>query len=84
MVSQGFKNLGDEERGLILKKALQELNEDEALLINLYYWQECAMAEVADVTGLEENFIKVKIHRARSKLLKILSESMGIRKEDVL
>jgi RNA polymerase sigma-70 factor (ECF subfamily) len=72
------------DRAIFVKKALEMLNEEDSLLINLYYWQDNSMAEVATVTGLDENLVKVKIHRARQKLQKNLSESLGVKMEDLL
>ncbi len=77
-------NLSREERVRQVKKAVERLNEEDAILINLYYWQENSIADVAVITGLDENLVKVKIHRARHKLHKHLSEFLGLKIEDLL
>jgi RNA polymerase sigma-70 factor (ECF subfamily) len=63
---------------------MENLNEEENVLVSLYYFEENSVAEVSDITGFEQNYIKVKIHRARKKLYKGLSQVMGIKMEDVL
>lgn len=83
-VSGAFESLSQGERVNFVKKAIEILSEEEALLINLYYWQDNSMAEVAGVTGLDENIVKVKIHRARLKLHKSLAENLGIKIEDLI
>jgi RNA polymerase sigma factor (sigma-70 family) len=77
-------SLKQNERAEFIKKAMEMLNDEDSILINLYYWQDNSMAEVAAVTGLEENLVKVKIHRARQKLHKNLSDNLGIKIEDLL
>jgi RNA polymerase sigma-70 factor (ECF subfamily) len=83
-VTESMESLSQNERTEFVKKAMELLNEEDAILINLYYWQDNSMAEVAAVTGLEENLVKVKIHRARQKLNKNLSDCLGIKIEDLL
>ena len=83
-ISDGLESLNRLDRKKILKKAMEKLNEEENLLISLYYFEENSVAEVAGITGLEANYIKVKVHRARKKLYNSLSEVMGIKMEDVL
>lgn len=83
-VSNGLENLNRIDRKIVLKKAMEKLSEEENLLVSLYYFEENSIAEVSDITGLEVNYIKVKVHRARKKLYHSLSEIMGIKMEDVL
>jgi RNA polymerase sigma factor (sigma-70 family) len=82
--ADGLENLNRLDRRTILKKAIDNLNEEESLLISLYYYEENSMAEVAQITGMDENLIKVKVHRARKKLHNILLELMGVKQEDIL
>ena len=83
-VSDGFENLKRIDRKKILARAIDQLSEEESLLVSLYYFEENSVSEVSKITGLEENYIKVKIHRSRKKLYNRLSEIMGIKMEDVL
>ena len=83
-IAGALETLSRGERSVYVKKALDMLSEEEAILINLYYWQDHSMSEVSTVTGLDENLVKVKIHRARQKLQRNLSDCLGIKIEDIL
>jgi RNA polymerase sigma-70 factor (ECF subfamily) len=58
----------------ILEAAMNQLSQDDNLLLTMYYMEEMSMAEVAEITGFEENNVKVKIHRARKKLHQLLKK----------
>lgn len=83
-ISEGLENLNQVDRKKVLRNALDKLNEEEQLLISLYYFEENSIDEVSEITGLESNYIKVKVHRARKKLYHSISEVMGIKMEDLL
>ena len=83
-VTGALDSLSQSERSRFIKKAMEMLNEEDSILLNLYYWQDSSMAEVASVTGLNENQVKVKIHRARQKLNRNLCENLGIAIKDIL
>lgn len=82
--ADGLENLNRIDRRDVLRAALENLSEEENLLISLYYYEENAMSEVAEIVGLEENLVKVKIHRARKKLHSLLLDLLGIKQEDIL
>lgn len=82
--ADGLENLNRLDRRNILRNAMEKLSKEESLLISLYYYQENSMAEVAGIVGLDENLVKVKIHRARKKLHGLLLDLLGIKQEDVL
>jgi RNA polymerase sigma-70 factor (ECF subfamily) len=62
----------DEERGLMLEKAMQKLPEDERALITLYYLNDSSVGEIHTITGLAKSNIKVKLFRARKKLQELV------------
>jgi len=84
VVANGLENLNRLDRKKVLNSAMEKLTKEENLLISLYYYQENTMAEVAEVTGLVENLVKVKVHRARKKLHSMLTDLLGIKQEDIL
>lgn len=61
-----------EDRLKYLKFGLEKLEPDEQALLNLYYFDDFSMEEVAKITGLTVSNVKVKIHRSRKRLLKEL------------
>lgn len=51
-----------------LKKALSTLGDKERLLIDLYYYQEQSIRDIATICGISEVNAKVMLHRARKKI----------------
>ena len=60
------------ERKHYLRKALDELAQDESALLTLYYLEEQSVEEIVQITGLTESNVKTKLYRARKKLMLIL------------
>jgi RNA polymerase sigma-70 factor (ECF subfamily) len=58
----------DEEKKLLLERALMQLSEEERALISLFYLNESSIDEIHGITGLTKSNIKVKLFRARKKL----------------
>jgi RNA polymerase sigma-70 factor (ECF subfamily) len=59
----------------LLKWALGRLSPDEQLIITLLELEEYSVKEVADLTGWSEGNVKVRGHRARQALKRILEEN---------
>lgn len=51
-----------------LKKSLTSLNENERLIIELFYYQEQSIKEISSICNLSEANTKVILHRARKKM----------------
>ena len=52
----------------MVTKAIQLLSPDDAKLITLFYKAEQSLEEIANILGMETNTVKVKLHRARTRL----------------
>jgi len=59
-------NLSDLQKYLNL--ALDELNIEDRLILTLYYLNENTVEEIAEITELKKENLKMKIHRARQKM----------------
>jgi len=59
----------------VLHWAMAGLSADERLVITLLELEEKPVREVADLTGWSESNVKVRAHRARNALKKILEKS---------
>jgi RNA polymerase sigma-70 factor (ECF subfamily) len=59
----------DEDRGAILRGLVDELPERYRSALTLYYYEERAVGEVAQMLGVPEGTIKTNLHRARALLL---------------
>ena len=73
--------LGSEE---IVGKAVRKLNDEEILLVNLYYHYDHTTQEIAFITKLSVENVKVKLHRIRKKLLGHLSAILKNELNDLL
>ncbi len=58
-----------------LESAMKQLDNDDNLLLSLYYFQEKNIQEVAKITGLTESNVKIKLFRIRKKLRSLLQNS---------
>jgi len=50
-----------------INEAIENLKEDDAFLISMYYLKENSMDEISEITGLTLTNVKVKLHRARKR-----------------
>jgi RNA polymerase sigma-70 factor, ECF subfamily len=65
----------DEALLLRLEKAVERLSPEDKALITLYYTEEKSVNEVAAIAGLTPDHTKVKLHRARKKLVLLLNQN---------
>jgi RNA polymerase sigma-70 factor (ECF subfamily) len=64
------------ERAEIIDKCLLKLPEEERAVIWMFYYDELSLKEILDVTKYSETNLKVKLYRARKRLLTIVKESV--------
>ena len=60
--------LSVEERSAQLHKAMDHLDPDERAILNLYYFEDLPVEEIATIMGLSSSNVKVKLFRSRKKL----------------
>ena len=65
------------ERSKIMNDCLLKLPEEERSIIWMFYYDELSLKEIIEVTQFSEANIKVKLHRARKKLLAIVEENVA-------
>jgi RNA polymerase sigma factor (sigma-70 family) len=65
-----------EERAEIINNCLEQLPEDEKAILLFFYFKELSLKEIVEVTSMSETNIKVKLHRARKKLLSIVKNTV--------
>ena len=63
---------------ILLKGAIHRLSPDEQVIVTLYYYEGLALKEIADILGIRENNVKIKLHRIRTKLLQLLKSKNEI------
>ena len=64
----------EKERKLMINSVLNKMPGDESTLLTLYYLEENPIKEIAQITGLTDVNIKVKLHRARKRFYDILQK----------
>ena len=67
-ISRNITEFDENDRQLILEKALKQLPEDDNLLITLFYKNENSVEDISEITGLSESNVKVRLHRIRKRL----------------
>ena len=71
-IENGLEFMLSEERTNIIKKCIAQLPEDDAAIISLFYFEEQSVKEIAVITELTEDNIKIKLYRSRKKLFSLL------------
>ncbi|NVK51347.1 MAG: sigma-70 family RNA polymerase sigma factor [Flavobacteriaceae bacterium] len=64
------------ERAIIINQCLEQLPEDEKAILVFFYFKELSLKEIIEVTSMSEANVKVKLHRARKKLLSIVKNTV--------
>ncbi|MCA9217781.1 MAG: RNA polymerase sigma factor, partial [Planctomycetales bacterium] len=57
-----------------LEEVLKLLKPRDRLVLTLLYWDECTVAEAAELCGWTRTMVKVQAHRARNRLRTLLEE----------
>jgi RNA polymerase sigma-70 factor (ECF subfamily) len=68
----GLELLEREERAALVQKALSELNETDSIVLILFYFEELSIAEIAETLSFSQANIKVKLLRARQRILELI------------
>lgn len=77
--ADGMLEKTDKKKYLYL--ALARLNEADRTALTLFYLEEFSLEEIAEITGMQSNTAKVRIHRARQRLA---DELKSILKQEAL
>ncbi|CAM1340609.1 RNA polymerase sigma factor [Tenacibaculum amylolyticum] len=64
------------ERARVMGECLDKLPEDERSLLWMFYFEELSLKEIITVTDLSESNLKVKLHRARKRLLTVVQREV--------
>ena len=71
------QNLQRKERFTQIQHALAQLLPDDVTMITLFYLKEHSLEEIAEITAISSETIKVKLHRARKRLAEVLRTQLG-------
>lgn len=76
-IENAFTLLVEQDKKKIINACLGKLSTDDNFLLTLYYLKEQSLTEISAVLGLKSNHVKVKLHRARKKLLSVMNEHLS-------
>ncbi len=71
---ENYSTLSAGERKKYLEVAMDSLDADEKMFVVLYYYEERDLDEIAEIAGLSKTNTKVKLFRARKKMLMVLQK----------
>ena len=63
------------DKGALLRGCLDRLSDDHKTIVDLVYYQEMSISEVAKIVGIPENTVKTRMFYARKKLSEFLKEA---------
>lgn len=72
-----YKNTELQDSAKHIMEIMDELNEQQRMIIQLRDIEGYGNKEISEITGLNENVVKVNLSRARKKIREILSERMN-------
>lgn len=78
LIDNVLVSIEQEERSKLIHQALSQLNEDEQMIVTLYYFEEMSLREISEIVMISMDNIKVKLFRSRKKLFDILKHKMGL------
>jgi len=61
----------------LLDSALARLDPEDASILSFYHLSELSVEEIVTITGLGASNVKVRLHRARKKLLDVIQATHG-------
>jgi RNA polymerase sigma factor (sigma-70 family) len=61
----------------LLDSALARLDPEDASILSFYHLEELSVEEIVTITGLGASNVKVRLHRARKKLLDVIQATHG-------
>ena len=70
-------DINEMERKEIVAEVMQKMPAGDALLLTLYYLEENSVKEIANITGLNEPNVKVKLFRARKLFKEMVVSDYG-------
>ncbi len=83
-MEEAYGKLTQEERIKYINEGLNKLKMEDALVLTLYYLQENTIAEIAEITSISADNVKMQLHRARKKMYQSISEILKLETKSLL
>ena len=65
----------EKSRSIVLRKCLSQLSPIQREIVDLVYYHEKSVAEVAQIVGIPAGTVKTRMFRARSRIAELLAEA---------
>ena len=65
--------LGDRDRGTVIRRCLKALSPEHAEIIDLVYYQEKSIKEIVEILGIPDNTVKTRMFYARKRLATLVA-----------
>lgn len=72
-VQEQVQQMEKEQQLQHMQQAMEQLKEQEALMIQMFYLKEMSVKELAAMMDMTEGNVKVKLHRARKRLYDLMN-----------
>ncbi|MFM2394012.1 MAG: hypothetical protein RLZZ546_1994 [Bacteroidota bacterium] len=72
-----FDSIDEKEKSQTIQDCINELDNDEAFLITLYYFDSQSIEEISSIMNMKTSNTKVKLFRTRKKLASILRKRIA-------
>jgi RNA polymerase sigma factor (sigma-70 family) len=83
-VESAYRSLALSEQKLFIQHALEELSTEDRLLLTLHYLNENSIDEITGITGIAQENVKMKLHRARNKMYNVLNKNLKSEIQSIL
>jgi len=80
VMSGVMDELERQDRARIVKAAIDQLTEEDAAIVTLFYFEELSIREIAEIISLSPQVLKVRLFRSRKQLAILLNTSLLIEK----
>ena len=71
------ETLAKKDKSAVIRKCLEGLSADHREIIDLVYYHEKSVEEVAEIVGIPENTVKTRMFYARKKLAELVETTSG-------
>ena len=73
-----------EQQKMYIEKAIKKLSEDDSVVISLFYLEEMSVKEIAKIMSQSQNYVKIKLHRARKRIYKELNNLLKSELKEII
>lgn len=77
VLDKQLEALEQDDRRLLVKRAIGKLTGEDALLVTLFYLEELTLKEISEIMGHSTNTLKVRLFRSRKRLTTLLKHNLG-------